>query len=59
MRIWQYFNQGSLSRNLMPEEAMPELDETFYPDTSDLMELLAAMSVRHESHNTHKNNNGK
>tara|TARA_R110000787_G_scaffold101015_3_gene206236 strand:+ start:463 stop:594 length:132 start_codon:yes stop_codon:yes gene_type:complete len=43
----------------MPEEAMPELDETFYPDTSDLMELLAAMSVRHESHNTHKNNNGK
>ena len=44
----------------MPEEPMPELDETFYPDTADLIELLAAMEARHilaydnrNSHNTH------
>ena len=45
MKNW---NQGSLSRHILPEEKIPKIDEALIPDYSKQKELLEKVSMELE-----------
>ena len=53
MKNW---NQGSLSRDIMPEEEIPTIDETFYPDRiTDWEELLEKVYIEYKNETINHN----
>lgn len=54
-----HWNQGSLSRNLLVDEELPETDDTIWPDKPEgiLADLLDRINI--EIQNYDHNNNSK
>lgn len=55
MRV-RNWNQGSLSRNIMPEEEIPTIDESLYPDNTDWEELIEKVIIHIEENETNVHN---